>query len=75
MTRERGRDEGVSKGRVFEALAILLTVVTITLIIGGVWWWALLGMSVEVGSAVMVTAFVTCCGAAATWGLGSEVDR
>ena len=36
------------------ALAVLAAVLTI----GGVWWWALAGMTPDVGTALMVTVYV-----------------
>ena len=53
-------------------LAILSTVVTLALMIGGVWWWALLGMTSEVGAAIQITAFMTTCGSAVAWAVWAD---
>lgn len=36
-------------------LAVLLIAVAVLLAVGALWWWALLGMTPEVGSAVVGT--------------------
>lgn len=43
-------------GKIYFRLTILLVVVTFSLILGGVWWWALFGMNYRVGNAIGVTA-------------------
>lgn len=37
-------------------LGVLLAVLSVLLGIGGVWWWALLGMTPQVGGALCATA-------------------
>lgn len=41
----------------FKIAGISFLVITFILIIGGLWWWAILGMSSAVGSATIWTAF------------------
>ena len=60
--------------RLLRWLAVFATVVTILLVLGGVWWWALLGMNSDVAGAVKVTAMVSAIGAVAAWTFWSEVQ-
>lgn len=53
-------------------LAILTTVVAITLPLTGIWWWALLGMDEAVGGAVMFTTGVFAIGASAVWAIWTD---
>jgi hypothetical protein len=39
-------------------LSVLLVFVCVLCVLGGVWWWALFGLSAEVGQALAVTVFV-----------------
>ena len=61
--------------RVFLWLAVLSTTASTVAAIGGLWWWALLGMTEPVGGALFGTAFAFAVGAAVAWGLWSETDR
>ena len=38
-------------------LAAICMLITLVCIIGGMWWWAVLGLASEVGKALAVTAF------------------
>lgn len=48
-------------------LAIALAVVTALIGIGGLWWWALLGMTPEVGTALLGTTVMAALGAVCAW--------
>lgn len=43
--------------RLLRIIAITTGVAAAVLVIGAVWWWALIGMAPEIGTAVGVTAF------------------
>lgn len=47
--------------------AVALTVATFLATVGPLWWWALAGMSSEVGSAWMLTDLILGSTAAFTW--------
>lgn len=39
-------------------IAVVLFALCVVFVFGGVWWWALLGMTPEVGGAVMLSALL-----------------
>ena len=42
----------------FKIAGITLLVLTFILVLGGLWWWAILGMSKAIGTATIWTAFL-----------------
>lgn len=43
------------------------------ILLGATWWWALLGMSSEIGQAWLATGFLAILGAIAALGIRSEL--